>query len=73
MKASDLENLGFYEVDENEYSNDDYTIFILSDEQLSIIGEKDDNFLSVPTLNCSTSEDLINFFKLVGYDIQNKD
>lgn len=72
MKANDLEALGYKEVDENEYSNGMITIFILDDDKISLIGENDDDFLSIPVLNCKTKEDLMSFLKLVNYDIQNK-
>lgn len=73
MKANDLEALGYKEVDENEYSNGMITIFILDDDKISLIGENDDDFLSIPVLTCKTKEDLMSFLKLVNYDIQNKD
>lgn len=73
MTSNDLIDLGFVEIDENEYSNKKFTIFLLEDNKVSIIGEQEDNFLSIPELFCNNKEDLISFFKLVGYDIQNKD
>jgi len=72
MTKDDLEDLGFNMVDENEYSNSDFTIFILDNDQISIIGEREDNFLSVPVLNCKSKKQLVEFLKLVEYDILDK-
>ena len=72
MKANELDELGFDMVDENEYSNGDFTIFILSEDKISIIGENVDDFLSIPEMICKKKIDLIRFFKLIGYDIQGK-
>jgi hypothetical protein len=72
MKVNELDELGFDMVDENEYSNGDFTIFILSEDKISIIGENVDDFLSIPEMICKKKIDLIHFFKLIGYDIQGK-
>lgn len=73
MTTKELESLGFEEADENEYTNRELTIFILSDDKISIIGEDENNFLSIPSMLCKSKKELLSFFKLIEYDIQSKD
>lgn len=73
MTIKELESLGFEKADENEYTNRELTIFILSDDKISIIGEDENNFLSIPSMICKGKKELLSFFKLIEYDIQSKD
>ena len=73
MTSNELIELGFKEVDENEYSNGKLVVFLLEDNNISVIGEDEDNFLSIPQLLCNNKKEFVSLFKLMGYDIQDKD
>ena len=69
MTKNELIELGFNETDENEYSDGKYSIFIASDSDISIVSTSEDDWLCIPMLRCKTKKDLLNFFKLIHYDI----
>ena len=73
MTKNDLIELGLEEVDENEYSNGDMTIFIVDNDNISIIGDRENDLLCIPTLKCKTKKNLTDFLKSVYYDLQGKD